>query len=74
MRVLRAQETALCFVRKWWRPAACVGLASSVWVNLVVIPWKKGVPIEFASASVYVTSIVAAFAVREFGKWKGNAE
>jgi hypothetical protein len=73
-RVLRVQETALCFVRKWWRPLICVGFLASVWVNLVIIPWRKGEPIEFDKAAAFVTAIVAAFAVREWGKAKGTAD
>lgn len=72
-RALATQEIALCVVRKWWRPAICVGLVGSVWVNLVIIPYQKGQPIEFASASAFVGSIVAAFGVRAFEKWKGLA-
>jgi hypothetical protein len=71
MRVLRAQEVVLCICRKWWRPLTCLGLLASVWVNLVIIPWRKGVPIEFAPAAAFVTAIVAAFAVREAGKIMG---
>ena len=74
MRVLRAQEVCLCAVRKWWRPLTCLGLMMSVFVNLVLIPWVKKTPIEFSSASAFVGAIVAAFAVREWGKTKGVGE
>lgn len=73
-RVLAAQRIALCVVRCWWRPVSCVGLATSVWVNLVVLPWRAGKPIEFAPAAAYVTAIVAAFAIREAGKIWGKSD
>lgn len=74
LRVLRIQETALCVCRKWWRPLTCLGLLASVWVNLVIIPWGRDEPIEFEKAAAFVTAIVAAFAVREWGKIKGAAD
>jgi hypothetical protein len=70
-RLLRLQDIALCFVRKWWRPVSCIGLAASVWVNLVLIPWWKTEPVQFDKAGLFVSAIVAAFAVREIGKIKG---
>lgn len=71
LRVLRVQETLLCLCRKWWRPLTCLGLLASVWVNLVIIPWRKGEEIDFAKGAAFVTAIVAAFAVRECGKIMG---
>lgn len=68
------QNAALCLVRKWWRPFSCIGLAASVWVNLVLIPWWSGKPIEFDKASAFVAAVVAAFAVREWGKVRGVKE
>jgi uncharacterized membrane protein len=73
-RILRIQEMLLCVCRKWWRPLTCMGLMASVFVNLVLIPWVKKTPIEFSSASAFVGAIVAAFAVREWGKTKGVGE
>lgn len=67
-------DAGICLIRKVWRPIAAMGLAASVWVNLVIIPWKKGTPIEFTSASTYVGAICAAFAVREVGKYFGTTE
>lgn len=73
-RLLAIQDVLLCLVRKWWRPLICIGFLASVWVNLVIIPWLKREPIQFDKASLFVTAIVAAFAVREFGKFKGTAD
>ncbi len=73
-RILAAQETALCLVRKWWRPITCVGIAGGSIVNLIVIPLiKREVP-DMAEAAAFVTAATAAFAVREWGKHKGTVE
>ena len=73
-RVLRIQEMLLCLVRKWWRPLSCLGFVAAIWVNMVAVPWRTGKPIEFDKGSLFVTAVVAAFAVREWGKVKGSAE
>lgn len=28
--IMDAQNVALCVVRKWWRPAVCIGIAGSI--------------------------------------------
>lgn len=73
-KILRAQETALCFVRKWWRPATCIGIAGGALVNLVVIPIATWTVPDMTASAAYVTAATAAFAVREWGKHKGTAE
>lgn len=72
--VLRWQEAALCFVRKWWRPATCIGIAGGAIVNLVVIPLVNWQVPDMTAAAAYVTAATAAFAVREWGKIRGSAE
>lgn len=72
--VLRWQEIALCFVRKWWRPVTCIGIAGGAVVNLVVIPLVNWQVPDMTAAAAYVTAATAAFAVREWGKVKGSAE
>ena len=72
--ILRWQEVALCFVRKWWRPVTCIGIAGGSVVNLVIIPLVNWEVPDMASAAAYVTAATAAFAVREWGKMKGTAE
>lgn len=74
MKALRGQEVALCFVRKWWRPASCVGLATGTWVNLVYLPLKKGEPVSLAEGAAWITALTAAFAVREWGKRAGTVD
>jgi hypothetical protein len=73
-KVLAVQEVALCFVRKWWRPATCVGIAGGAIVNLIVIPLYKWEVPDMTAAAAYITAATAAFAVREWGKVKGTAE
>lgn len=72
--ILRAQAIALCFVRSWWRPATCIGIAGGALVNLVIIPLGKWEVPDMTAAAAYVTAATAAFAVREWGKIKGSAE
>lgn len=72
--VLRWQEVALCFVRKWWRPATCIGIAGGAIVNLVVIPLVNWEVPDMTAAAAYVTAATAAFAVREWGKVRGTAD
>ena len=74
LRILRVQETALCFIRKWWRPLAHIGLIAAIWVNLVIIPWKKWETVELEKAALFVTAIVAALGLRSLEKIKGAAD
>ena len=69
-RLLRAQEMALCLVRKWWRPCTCIGIAGGAIVNLIVIPLMKREVPNMAEAAAYVTAATAAFAVREYKSQK----
>lgn len=73
-RILKAQHTALCIVRTWWRPLICAEFVAAVGVNMIYLPLKAGKVIEFAPAAAFVTAIVAAFAVREVGKIMGAEE
>jgi hypothetical protein len=73
-RALAAQETALCFIRKWWRPLAHIGLIAAIWVNLVIIPWRKWEGVELEKAALFVTAIVAALGLRSLEKIKGAAD
>lgn len=72
--ILRWQEVALCAIRKWWRPASCVGIAGGAIVNLVIIPLRTWTVPNMAEAAAYVAAMTAAFAVREVGKMWGTAE
>lgn len=72
-RLLRAQEVALCLVRKWWRPVTCIGIAAGTIINLCVIPlWTKTVP-DLSAGAAWIAACATAFAVREVGKKWGTA-
>lgn len=73
-KVLAAQETALCFVRKWWRPATCIGIAAGTLINLCIIPVATWTIPNLAEGAAWITACAAAFAVREVGKKWGTAE
>lgn len=75
-RLLDFEAVALCMVRKWWRPMTCVWIAGTMAVHGVVAPLymllvKDEAPSDMTGLSLLVTSIAAAFAVREWGKIKG---
>lgn len=70
---MKAQETALCFVRKWWRPVTCIGIAGGSVVNLVIIPLVNWEVPDLAAAAAYVAAVTAAFGVRAWEKHKGVA-
>ena len=64
----------LCFVRKWWRPVTCIGIAGTVIINGIYIPIVSGIATSPMEMAALITSATAAFAVREWGKIKGTAE
>jgi len=69
--ILRAQEMALCLIRKWWRPLTCLGIAGSLMVHGVVLPLMTRTSPDLTGLAALVTACAAAFAVREWGKIKG---
>lgn len=74
LKVLRVQETCLCFVRKWWRPSMLAGVATATWVNLVAIPlWKREVP-NLTEAAAWIASCGALQWVRSWEKIKSDGE
>jgi len=72
--ILRSQDVVLCFVRKWWRPVTCIGIAGGAVVNLMIIPIVNWEVPDMTAAAAYVTAATAAFAVREWGKANGTVE
>lgn len=71
---LAVQRIALCVVRCWWRPITCIGIAGTMWVNGVLLPWAKQMSPDLMGLSALVTASAAAFAVREWGKSKVSSE
>lgn len=65
-------EVVRCAIRKWWRPLSTVALAGTLWVHGVILPLWTKTAAELTGLSLVITAVVAAFAVREWGKSKGN--
>lgn len=72
--IMRAQEAALCLVRKWWRPITQIGIAGGMVVNGVVIPLYKWEVPDMTAMAAYVAAATAAFGVRAWEKHKSAAE
>lgn len=69
-----AFDILLCAIRKWWRPFTCLGMAMSIYVHGVYLPMETKTPADLLGLTGLVTAVVAAFAVREWGKSKGTVE
>lgn len=72
-RILSAEKTALCIIRKWWRPLTCIWIAGTMAVHGVILP-LKGTATDLTGLSLLVTATAGAFAVREWGKIKGVSD
>lgn len=70
----KASDILLCAIRKWWRPITCLGMALSIYIHGVWLPMKTLQPADLIGLTGLVTAVVAAFAVREWGKAKGTVE
>lgn len=71
--LMRAQEAALCLVRKWWRPVTQIGIAGGLVINGMVIPLWKWEAADMTALAAYVAAATAAFGVRAYEKIKGAA-
>lgn len=76
--LLAFEKTALCVIRKWWRPVTCLWIAATMAIHGVVIPLYMLLrfgqsPTDLTGLSLLVTAIAGAFAVREWAKIKGTA-
>lgn len=72
--LMTLQEAMRCAITKWWRPFCCVGFVATIWTQGVILPLTNKTAPDLTGLAALVTSIVAAFAVREWGKLKGTAE
>ena len=64
-------------IRKWWRPLTCVAIAITMFVHGIVVPlfllfFRNQYFSDMTGLAALITAIAAAFAVREWGKIKGN--
>lgn len=71
MTVKELEAAFLERVRVWWRPVTCVGIASGVIVNAVVLPIVNSEPISLTDLAATIASCATIFAVREWGKING---
>lgn len=76
-RLKELEAAVLCAVRKWWRPLTCVWMSLTMLVHGVVLPFwhfltSGELATDLVALSTLVTAITAAFAVREWGKARGN--
>lgn len=65
-------ETLLSLIRTWWRPVSCIGIAGTVLVNGIILPLSTKAQPDLTGLAALVTAVAAAFAVREWGKIKGD--
>lgn len=70
-------EKILSAIRKWWRPITCAVIALTMLIHGAIIPLynmfhKIEQPTDLTALSLLVTAIAGTFAVREWGKAKGN--
>ena len=73
------EQRALRVIRRWWRPVSCIWIAGTIAVHGVVAPLVMLIahgqlPTDLTGLSLLVTATAGAFAVREWGKAKGNCD
>lgn len=64
-------------IRRWWRPLTCLGIAGTMFTHGMLIPiyntiHQTGTATDLNGLSLLITAIAGTFAVREWGKAKGN--
>ena len=60
-------------IQEWWRPVTCIWLSGTMFVHGIFLPLARfftngEINTDLLALSALVTSITAAFAVREWGK------
>lgn len=65
-------------IRKLWRPLTCVGIAGTMFTHGIIIPIYQtmhgvNTTSDLNGLSLLITAVAATFAVREWGKAKGNS-
>jgi len=74
---LNIETTVLSKIRRWWRPLTCIAIGASVFVHGVIVPMylllcKNQYFSDLTGLAALITSVAAAFAVREWGKVRGG--
>lgn len=62
------------FINMGWRPASCLCFVGALFVNGIWLPVVTLTPANMVALGALITSIVAAFAVREVGKHIGSSQ
>lgn len=62
----------LQLIRKWWRPVAALAIAGTLVVNGIIIPLMNKTVADLPGLAALVAAVASAFAVREWGKMRGN--
>jgi hypothetical protein len=70
--LMRAQEIALCLVRKWHRPAIYIGIIGGLFVNVIWLPLVRREPIDLMNFAAVIGALAPIVAIREWGKHKGT--
>lgn len=73
-RLEKIMDIGLCLIRKWWRPLTCLAIAGSMFVHGIILPLTTKSYPDLTGLAALVTAVTAAFAVREWGKAKGNTD
>lgn len=73
-RLMAIQEVALCLVRKWWRPAICVGIGGSVVVNGVVVPLITHQSPDLTGLAAVIAAASPFAIARSYEKVRGVAD
>lgn len=64
-------------LRKWWRPLTCVTIGLTVFIHGILAPvfllfFRNQYFSDMTGLAALITAVSAVFAVREWGKTKGN--
>lgn len=72
--IAKLESGLRALVNRWWRPAACVGIVGSLFVNGVFLPLVTLTIPPLPGLAALVSAVAAAFAVREVGKRWGTSQ
>lgn len=73
-RAMALQEVALCLVRKWWRPAICVGIGASLLMNGVILPFMTHRAPDLTGLAAVIAAAAPFAVARSYEKVMGVAD
>lgn len=71
--VMRAQDAALCLVRKWWRPLTQIGIGGAIFNVGIVLPLRTWTYPDLVGLAALITA-AAPFAIMRGFEKKWGAE